>query len=94
MNHDPRPAAYALGAPYPNPFNSTAQIEYVVPRTGPVSLKIYDVLGREVAALVNGKRPAGTHRIAWQADRAASGTYFVRMQSGEFNAVRRIQLIR
>ena len=89
-----RPVDYALNAPYPNPFNSTAMIEYVVPRAGRVSLRIYDMLGREVAALVDDEWPAGTHRIAWQADRAASGTYFVRMQSGEFNAVRKLQLIR
>jgi hypothetical protein len=88
------PREYSLSAPYPNPFNSTTNIEFALPRDGQVSLVIFDIMGREVERLVDEPRRAGLHRALWRADRAASGTYFVRLGSGDFQAVRRLQLIK
>ncbi|MCX6600968.1 MAG: T9SS type A sorting domain-containing protein [bacterium] len=88
------PREYSLGAPYPNPFNSTTNIEFALPRDGQVSLVIFDVLGREVERLVDEPRRAGLHRASWRADRAASGMYFVRLGSGDYQAVRKLHLIK
>jgi hypothetical protein len=88
------PREYSLAAPYPNPFNSTTNIEFALPRDGQVSLAIYDVLGREVERLLDEKRRAGVHRVQWRADRAASGIYFVRLGSGNYQAVRKLHLLK
>ncbi|HEY3293954.1 MAG TPA: T9SS type A sorting domain-containing protein [bacterium] len=89
-----QPREYALAAPYPNPFNSTSTLEFSLPHDGRVTLTVYDLLGREVAVLANDIRRAGTHRISWNAQNVATGAYFVRMQSGSFVAVRKLQLIK
>ncbi|MCB9357756.1 MAG: T9SS type A sorting domain-containing protein [Calditrichaeota bacterium] len=95
---DPRnqaiPQEISLGLPYPNPFNSTLTIPFDLPQPAHVTITIFDVLGREVATLDEGLRPAGYLRTQWQADRVTSGMYFVRMQSEEFSDVRRVQLIK
>jgi hypothetical protein len=88
------PREYSLSAPYPNPFNSATNIEFALPRDGQVSLVIFDVLGREVERLVDEPRRAGSHRVSWRADHAASGVYFVRLGSGDFQAVRRMHLLK
>ena len=64
---------------YPNPFNSQASIQFDLPEAGIVSLKIYNVLGQEVANLVDGALNAGTHSYVWNADKVASGVYFYRL---------------
>ncbi|MFZ5432792.1 MAG: T9SS type A sorting domain-containing protein [Calditrichota bacterium] len=91
---DGLPTEYSLGAPFPNPFNSASQIEFALPRDGNVRLVIYDLMGREVATLVEEARPAGRYRASWNADRAASGVYFARMTSGDFTAVRKLHLVK
>jgi len=88
------PADYGLNAPYPNPFNGAANLEFALPRAGEVKIVVYDVMGREAATLVNDVREAGRHRVSWKADNAASGMYFARMTSGDFTAVRKLQLIK
>jgi hypothetical protein len=88
------PREYSLSAPYPNPFNSATNIEFALPRDGQVSLVIFDILGREVERLVDEPRRAGLHRVSWRADRAASGVYFVRLGSGDFQAVHRMHLLK
>ena len=87
-------AHFELLPPYPNPFNSATTIGYQVPTTGEVSISVYDLLGRQVAMLVNGKMQAGNHRVLWIADNQASGIYFCRMQSVDFVTVRNIALMR
>lgn len=96
VNNDPfgLPREYSLNAPYPNPFNATANLEYELPRDGFVTLIIYDVMGREVERLVEEPKRAGVHRTQWRADRAASGMYFARLNSGDYQAVRKLQLIK
>lgn len=72
------PPDYAIHPSYPNPFNPTTQIRFELPLPANVSLVVYDMLGREVARLVNGTREAGYHSATWDASSVASGVYFAR----------------
>ena len=79
------PLGYSLTQNYPNPFNPTTEISYQLSENSTVSLDIYDILGRKVAVLANGVMAAGRHSITWNAQNAASGTYFARLiVSGAF----------
>ena len=75
------PASVKLSRNYPNPFNPETTIEYMLPRTGMVRLVVYDLLGREVARLVDGLRPAGRHQIRFSAGEHPSGTYVYRLET-------------
>ena len=100
------PAAFALLQNYPNPFNPVTNIQFSVGASGGspafVTLKVYDVLGKEVATLVNEKKPAGIYRVSFDAAAFTSGVYFVKMFVGdltsasgqEFVATRKILLVR
>ena len=79
---------------YPNPFNSTTQIEFTLPSTQWVSLRLYDVLGREVALLVNEIETAGAHRLTFDASGLPSGVYLCRLEAGEIMQTRKIVLIK
>jgi photosystem II stability/assembly factor-like uncharacterized protein len=78
------PAEYSLGQNYPNPFNPSTRIAFAVPKTTRVQLRILDALGREIALLVNGEKPAGIYEMRWEAGIYPSGIYFYRLQAGEF----------
>jgi endo-1,4-beta-xylanase len=78
------PDEYALSQNYPNPFNPTTAVSYQLSAISVVRLKVYDILGNEVATLVNGERGAGTHRVVWDASGLPSGVYFYRLQAGRF----------
>ena len=91
---DAAPAEFALLQNYPNPFNPTTTITYQVPNTGIVSVKVYNMLGEEVATLVGGTRTPGTYSIRWDATNVPSGAYVVKMQSGEFTQSQRMMLLR
>ena len=75
------PLDYELHPAFPNPFNSTTTIGYSLPVAGIVSLAVYDLTGREVARLVDGVKPAGTHEAIWVADGIASGVYVVALNT-------------
>jgi len=90
----PSPQTWQLTQNYPNPFNPTTQIKFHVPNLEPVSLKIYDVNGREVATLVNELKAPGTHEVVWDAGRFASGVYFYRLSSPTFWATKKLLLVR
>lgn len=77
------PTEYALNQNYPNPFNPSTIISYSIPGSEFVTIKIYDMLGNEVAVLVNEERPAGTHKIEFNSTALSSGTYFYRIQAGD-----------
>ncbi len=87
------PSASSLSA-FPNPFNGTTEIRYALPRAGLVSLKVYDVLGREVGVLVDAVMVAGEQRVAFDARGVASGIYFVRMDVGGMRVTRKVLLVR
>ncbi len=85
---------FKLEQNYPNPFNPVTTIGFTLPNTADVSLKIYDVMGREVATLVSDKLTAGSHSFQWNASNLASGVYFYRLKAGSFTATKRLTLIK
>lgn len=88
------PGAYQLRDNYPNPFNPTTTITYDLPEPSDVTIRIYDMKGRQVAEPVNGNMPIGTHEVMWDASNYASGVYFVRMSSNDFTETKKIMLIK
>jgi hypothetical protein len=74
------PTAFGLGQNYPNPFNPTTAISYQLSAVSSVTLKVFDLLGREVATLVNDERGAGTYTAIWDASGSPSGVYVYRLQ--------------
>ncbi|MDI6803770.1 MAG: alpha/beta fold hydrolase [Bacteroidota bacterium] len=76
---DQTPSTFHLSQNYPNPFNSTTALEYSLPQNTHVTLKVYDILGREVKTLFEGKQFAGTYKATFNADQLASGVYFYRL---------------
>jgi hypothetical protein len=88
------PTSFALQQNYPNPFNPTTTIEYHVPVSGFVKLSIFDMLGREIAVLVNGNVQAGKHRVTFDASSFTAGVYFYRMQAGAFVETKKLVLLR
>ena len=88
------PVSGQLFSNYPNPFNPTTTIVYQLPHRGHVEIKIYDVMGQEVAELVNDYHEAGSHSIVWNAKSVASGVYYARISAGEFAAMRQLVLLR
>jgi len=79
---------------YPNPFNATATIEFTLPEKNQVELSVFDILGRKVASLFYGEKPAGKNYARWDASDQASGIYFCRIEACGDKAVRRMVLIR
>lgn len=88
------PTEFRLSQNYPNPFNPTTSIEYSVPSSEYVSLKVYDILGNEIAELVNEQKSAGTYRVNFDASSMSSGVYFYRIKTGSFNQVRKMMLLK
>ncbi|OYV86602.1 MAG: hypothetical protein B7Z63_03750, partial [Ignavibacteriae bacterium 37-53-5] len=88
------PKTFALDQNYPNPFNPSTVIAYQLPKASKVVLKVYDVLGREVATLVNGTESAGSYKVTFNMDKYASGVYFVRMVAGSFVHVQKMMLLK
>jgi hypothetical protein len=88
------PAEFALDQNYPNPFNPSTRIKFQVPSSGFMSLKMYDVLGREVATLVNEELKAGSHEATFDATGLASGVYYYQLRAGEFTQTKRLLLLR
>ena len=86
------PTQFVLYQNYPNPFNPTTAISYQLAANGYVTLKVFDVLGREVARLVNEQQPAGTHDVRWDASGMPSGMYLYRITAGNFVSARKMVL--
>jgi len=85
---------YELRQNFPNPFNPNTTIRFSLPRATSVSLKVYDVLGRDVATLVSGHLEAGVHQLSWNADAAASGVYFYRLHGPTGVLTKRMLLLK
>ena len=79
---------------YPNPFNPSTTIKYHVPRASHVTLSVYDMLGREVAALVREKQEAGLHQVEFEGAGLPSGVYFSRLRAGDVVRVKKLVLMK
>jgi len=88
------PAAYALQQNYPNPFNPSTEIHFGLSEAAKVQLVVYDMMGLEVARLVDGALPAGQHRATWDASGLPSGTYLYRLTAGAFTETKAMTLLK
>ena len=98
------PYTFSLSQNYPNPFNPTTKIEYSIPKSSLITLKVYDILGKEVATLVNEEKPAGNYSIQFIAENLSSGIYFYKLsvsafpsqdrQAGNYFSVKKMILIK
>jgi len=88
------PKHFELAQNYPNPFNPSTTIEFSIPKDASVSMKIYDILGKEVATLVNEQKAAGTYILNWNASNFSSGIYFYRLNAGEFTETKKMFLVK
>jgi hypothetical protein len=88
------PDDYLLKQNYPNPFNPSTSIEYTIPTESFVELKVFDILGNEVASLVNEQQQAGVYRADFTADKLSSGMYFARITANEFTQIVKMILLK
>ncbi len=88
------PAEFSLSQNYPNPFNPSTTINYSVPEKSFVTLKVYNVLGKEVASLVNNQEDAGSHQVNFNAINLSSGMYFYTIRAGNFTATKKLILLK
>ena len=86
--------SYSLSQNYPNPFNPTTTIKYSIPKLSFVTIKIYDVLGSEVATLVNEEKPVGNYELTWNAAKLSSGVYFYQLKAGNYVETKKMILMR
>ncbi len=90
--NDATPKEFSLEQSYPNPFNPSTTLSFVIGHSSFASLKVYDVLGREVATLVNETKPAGTYAVDFNASNLSSGVYYYRLSAGSFTQTRKMIL--
>ena len=88
------PDKYSLFQNYPNPFNPTTTIKYEIPKSANVSLKVFDILGREVVTLLNEYLSAGTYEAIWNANEYTSGVYFYKLQANNYSETKKLLLIK
>ena len=88
------PQEITLRQNYPNPFNPTTSISYDLPKSHHVMVVVYNLLGQEVAVLVDAAQDAGHHTVEWNAKETPTGVYFYRLQAGSFSQVRRMLLLK
>jgi len=86
--------SYWLGNNFPNPFNPTTKISYALPKSGLVTLRVYDILGKEVATLVNEVKNAGNYSIDFNASNFTNGVYFYKLETNGFADVKRMVLLK
>ena len=88
------PNLFSLSQNYPNPFNPTTKISYSIPHTITATLKVYDVLGREITTLVNGEKSAGNYEVDFDASKLASGIYIYQLRAGNFTSSKKMLLLK
>jgi photosystem II stability/assembly factor-like uncharacterized protein len=93
-NKNQLPNEFLLNQNYPNPFNPTTTIKYDIPKTSSVTLKVYNVLGQEVATLVNEKKEAGSYEVQLDGSKLSSGVYFYRLTAGILTETKKLILLR
>ena len=88
------PNTFALNQNYPNPFNPTTTISFNLAETAEVTLDVYNVLGQEVASLVNKELPSGLHQVSFEASNLQSGTYYYRIKADSYSEVKKMVLLK
>jgi len=91
---DEVPVEFGIAAVYPNPFNSTARLMFTIPGSGHVTLRLYDMLGREVAALVDEDMASGRHDVTVSAEKLATGVYIARLKGMSNSAFIKLVVIK
>ena len=94
QNNSSMPNNYGISQNYPNPFNPTTVINYQLPVNSFVTLKIYDVIGREVVTLVSGNQNTGYYHVTFNAADLTSGVYFYRLQAGTYSETKKLLLLK
>ncbi len=89
-----QPNEFIFNNPHPNPFNASTVLSYKLKAAKNVNLTIYDITGREVATLVDGMKPAGSHQVVFDAEGLTSGVYFARLEAGEFRQTQKMILLK
>jgi hypothetical protein len=90
----PLPLQTVLAPAYPNPFNPTTTLNYALAQSGLVTMKIFDLTGREVSTLVNNAQPSGTHSVIWNAAASPSGVYLCRLQTPTSSSTQKLLLVK
>ena len=90
----PIASRFELGQNYPNPFNPTTHIRFNIPETANAKLTVFNVMGEEVATLVNGVMQAGGHTVSWNAASMPTGVYFYQLESGNFSQTKKLLLVK
>jgi len=85
---------FSLEQNYPNPFNPVTTIQYSIPQRSNVTLKVYDLLGNEIATLVDEYKPAGKYEVEWDASNLSTGVYLYKLTAGEFSSVKKLVLLK
>jgi hypothetical protein len=93
-DHSEHPREFVLYQNYPNPFNPSTTIRFTIPDSRFTSLRIYNLLGEEVATLVNEVKQPGQYEVKWDAEGLVSGVYLYRLEAGEFRETKRMVLMR
>ena len=93
-NNSGSPKDFSLSQNYPNPFNPSTKIQYSIPQSSSVTLKVFDILGNEIETLVNEAIPMGTYEITWYAGNLPSGIYFYKLQAGNFVETKKMMLLK
>ena len=88
------PSQFSLDQNYPNPFNPTTNFSFRIAESGLISLKIYDILGNEVATLVNGYKSPGHYDVPFDASHLASGVYYYELRAEKFRGVKRMVVLK
>ncbi len=94
LENEPLPPPFRLEQNFPNPFNPTTAIRYQVPQHDVVHLAVYDILGRQVAVLVNELKAPGAYEVKFDAARLATGVYLYRLSTGSLSQTRKLLLLR
>jgi hypothetical protein len=79
---------------YPNPFNPTTSIQFTLPENRMVNISVFNIIGEKVSEIINADFTAGTHKIQWNASNQPSGVYFIRLNAGDFNSVKKAILLK
>jgi hypothetical protein len=93
-NKDNSPTEFALEQNFPNPFNPGTTFRYLIPIQSKVVIKVYDILGNEVATLLDEEKSVGTYELTWNAEQLPSGVYFYQLRAGDFTQTKKMILLR